>query len=139
MIILDTNVLSEFMRPRPDERVVAWLDLQPSPSVWTTAVTVFEIEFGLQRMPESRRKKEREDLFREMIRSVLRGRILAFDTPAAVAAGALSAALQAQGRPLEIRDVQIAGIARVRGVPVATRNTKHFEHLCDVIDPWDAS
>lgn len=136
MIILDTNVLSAFMRPDPDLKVADWLDRQPSASVWTTAVTIFEIEFGLQRMPQGKRREFRERKFQELVSQVLDGRVLSFDTKAAIAAGALSAALQAQGRTVEIRDVQIAGIARSRNAAVATGNVKHFELACEVHNPW---
>jgi predicted nucleic acid-binding protein len=139
MIILDTNVLSEFMKLRPHASVVAWLDRQDAGSVWTTSITVFEVEFGLQRMPAGKRRSEREGMFQDMIAAVLRGRVLPFDRPAAVAAGAISAALEAQGRPVEIRDVQIAGIARARNATVATRKVPHFDQACDVFNPFSDS
>lgn len=138
MILLDTNVLSAFMRPDPDLEVAEWLDQQPADSVWTSAVTVFEIEFGLERMPSGKPRAFRERKFRELVRDLLHGRVLAFDAEAALAAGAVAARLQSQGRPVEIRDVQIAGIARARDATVATRNVKHFEHTCTVFNPWGA-
>lgn len=137
MILLDTNVISAFMNPTPDEVVVAWLDRQLEGSVWTTAISVFEIEFGLQRLAQSKRRKRLKKAFLELLAEELDGRILPFDTAAAINAGALSAALQAKGRPLEIRDLQIASIARVRNAPVATRNVKHFADACEVRNPWE--
>ena len=137
MIILDTNVISEFMRPGPDEAVVAWLDRQSASAIWTTSITIFEVEFGLQKMPRGKRRKVREEQFQEMIATILRGRVLDFDTEAAIASGALGAASQADGRPIEIRDLQIAGIARARNATVATRNVKHFHELCQVRNPWE--
>ena len=71
-----------------------------------------------------------------MLREDLRGRVLPFDTQAAVAAGAVAAAFRAQGRTVDVRDVQIAGIARVRQAPVATRNVCDFELACEVCNPW---
>ncbi|MEO6596513.1 MAG: type II toxin-antitoxin system VapC family toxin [Planctomycetota bacterium] len=137
MIILDTNVVSVFMKEVPDEAVVAWLDRQPAGSEWTTAITVFEVEYGLHRLPEGQRRKHLEAAFHAMIHEDLGGRVLPFDTPAAMAAGPLVAALQARGFNTEIRDMQIAGIARVRNAPEATRNVRDFEQACVVRNPWE--
>lgn len=136
MIILDTNVLSAVMQREPSAQVVAWLNRQPTRSVWTTAVTVFEVEYGLQRLPNGKRRKAIGVAFRALIAEDLGGRVLAFDSSAAIAAGTISAALEVEGKKVEIRDVQIAGIARARQATVATRNVKHFERACTVINPW---
>jgi hypothetical protein len=136
LILLDTNVLSALMRRRPPDAVVAWLDGQPASSIWTTAVTVFEIEYGLRRLPEGKRRSTLEAAFRSVLTEEFGGRILSFDADAAQFAGAISAELEAAGRPVEIRDVQIAGIARARKAVVATRNIKHFQHACRTVDPW---
>ena len=136
MIILDTNVLSAVMHSSPPEVVIAWLDRQPASSVWTTAVTVFEIEYGLRRLPEGKRRALLEGAFRAVMTEDLGERILSFDAKAALAAGAISAALEAEGRTVDVRDVQIAGIARAREAIVATRNVRHFERSCDVVNPW---
>jgi len=136
VILLDTNVLSAVMQKDPPEAVIAWLNRQPASSVWTTAVTVFEVEFGLCRLPEGQRRTRLERAFRALLADELGGRVLAFDAAAALAAGSISAAFEAEGRPVEIRDVQIAGIARARQAVVATRNAKHFERVCKVVDPW---
>lgn len=137
MIILDTNVLSAFMLREPPDQVVAWLNRQPSSSVWTTAVTVFEVEYGLRRLPEGQRRTGLSRAFRALIAEDLGGRVLAFDHEAAEAAGEISATFEACGRPVEIRDVEIAGIARARRAVVATRNVKHFEGACAVVNPWE--
>lgn len=88
-------------------------------------------------MPEERRRSLLERLFREMLDDLLGGRVLAFDTQAAVAAGVLGAERRAQGQPVEIRDLLIAGIATSRSAAVATLNLKHFHDLCDVRNPWN--
>ena len=136
MIILDTNVLSAVMQSEPPDTVIAWLDRQPAGSVWTTAVTIFEIEYGLQRLPKGKRRAGLEDAFRTLMTEDLGGRILSFDAQAALAAGSISAALEAEGKLVEVRDVQIAGIARASPAVVATRNIKHFERTCRVVNPW---
>lgn len=137
MIILDTNVLVAVMQREPPEAVIAWLDEQPATSVWTTAITVFEIEYGLQRLAEGKRRAALQDAFRSLMVEEFGGRILPFDAQAALASGAISAVLKASGKKVEVREVQIAGIARARQASVATRDVKHFEGVCTVVNPWE--
>lgn len=137
MILLDTNVLSAVMQVDPPEVVIAWLDRQPARSVWTTAVTVFEVEYGLQRIPEGRRREELEKAFHATIAEELGGRILSLDAQAALAAGAIAASMAAEGRTPDFRDALIAGITRARGAVLATRNLKHFEGVCQLVNPWE--
>ncbi len=125
------------MRQNPEEAVIAWLDSQPEGSIWTTSITVFEIEYGLHRLAKGRHRNRLEEAFQGLLSEELEDRILPFDTTAAINAGALSAALEAKGKPLEIRDLQIASIARVRNAPVATRNVRHFVDACEVCNPWE--
>lgn len=137
MIVLDTNVLSALMRDTPDRAVVEWLDNQPTESIWTTSVTVFEIRTGIQLLTPSRRRKRLDDTFSQLLDDDLDGRVQSFDLAAAFAAGAIAATQQQAGWPVEIRDVQIAGIAASRHATVATRNTRHFEGTgVDLINPW---
>jgi len=138
VIILDTNVLSALMRSEPDVAVVEWLDEQPAESVWTTAVTVFEIWTGISLLDSGPRKDTLHTLFAALLTELLDGRVLAFDERAAREAGALAAARQRAGRVAEIRDVQIAGVALARKATVATRNVRHFVWPeVDVVNPWD--
>jgi predicted nucleic acid-binding protein len=136
MIVLDTNVLSALMRKAPDPTVVEWLDNQPTESIWTTSVTVFEIRTGIELLTSSRRKRL-DKMFSQLIDEDLDGRVQSFDLTAAAAAGPIAAAQQKLGRTVEIRDVQIAGIAASRRATVATRNTRHFEGTgVDLVNPW---
>lgn len=138
MIILDTNVLSALMRGRPDPTVVDWLDEQPAESVWTTAVTVLEVRMGLELLRASRRRTRLESAFDHLLENDLDGRVLAFDTAAANAAGIALAEAQRKDRSTDIRDAQIGGIALARRAAVATGNTRHFEPLgVTVVDPWN--
>ncbi|MBI1381635.1 MAG: PIN domain-containing protein [Planctomycetaceae bacterium] len=137
MIVLDTNVLSAVMQAEPPDVVIAWLDRQPTRSLWTTAVTVFEVEYGLQRIPDGRRRKTLETAFRATIAEELGGRILSLDAHAALAAGAIAAALAAEGRTPDFRGALIAGITRARGAVLATRNVKHFAGVCQLVNPWE--
>jgi predicted nucleic acid-binding protein len=139
VILLDTNVISALMRREPEPAVVDWLDRQPSESVWTTSVTVFEVRTGLHLLASGRRRRALEGAFDALLAEELEGRIQSFDTAAANAAGDIAAEQQAAGRPVEIRDVQIAGIAKARRAHLATRNTRHFTDLgIELIDPWSA-
>ena len=137
MILLDTNVVSALMRRHPDVAVISWLDRQPAESIWTTTITVFEVITGLRLLAEGRRRRDLEGAFDVLLVEELDGRVQSFDASAALAAGEIAARRQAAGRTLEIRDVQIAGIATARRAQLATRNTCHFTDLgITLIDPW---
>jgi predicted nucleic acid-binding protein len=137
LILLDTNVVSALMRRDADPTVVAWLDALPPESVWTTSITVFEIRFGLQILASGRRRQRLEEAFASALAEDFEGRVLAFDDVAAQAAGRIAAERRRAGRIVEIRDVQIAGIAAARKATIATRNVRHFEGLgLPLIDPW---
>jgi predicted nucleic acid-binding protein len=137
MIILDTNVLSALMLREADPRVVGWLDGQAPESIWTTSVTVFEIRFGIETLTDGRHRRRLEEAFSKALEEEFEGRVLPFDQNAAQAAASIAAHQRRQGRPVEIRDVQIAGIASARKATLATRNTRHFQALgIPLIDPW---
>jgi predicted nucleic acid-binding protein len=139
VILLDTNVLSALMQTRPDPAVVAWLDSQPPESVWVTAVTVFKIRFALELLSASRRRKALEAAFDAMLRDDLAERIAPFDSAAAEEAAKLAARRPRRGRPVDLRDTQIAGIALARRASLATRNVRHFDGLSvTVVNPWTA-
>ena len=138
MILLDTNVLSALMRRRPDPVIVSWLDSQAPESLWTTAVTVFEIRYGIDLLPAGRRRRALESAFDAMLSDDLAGRVAAFDGTAAAEAAKLAARRQRIGRSVDFRDTQIAGIALARRADVATGNVRHFEGLgLSIINPWE--
>ena len=140
MIVLDTNVVSALMRREIDHTVVAWLDDQPPESVWTTAVAVFEIRFGLGILADGQRRRRLEDAFEHVLADDFEGRVLAFEQAAAQEAASVAERRRQAGRPVEIRDAQIAGIVAARRATLATRNTRHFDELgIALIDPWAAS
>jgi predicted nucleic acid-binding protein len=137
VIILDTNVLSALMRKDPDDSVVGWLDRQPAQSIWITTITLFESRFGLALLPAGRRRRLLEAAFDKLLVEDLENRVLDFDSAAANQAAALAAERHAAGRPVDMRDTQIAGIAVARRAAIATRNVRHFEGLrVAVVDPW---
>ncbi|MBI1731835.1 MAG: type II toxin-antitoxin system VapC family toxin [Gammaproteobacteria bacterium] len=137
MIVLDTNVLSALMRETPDAPVVAWLDRQPAVSIWITSITLFEARLGLALLPRGRRRKSLEAAFVRVLEEDLENRVLDFDNAAAAEAAELTAARREVGRPLDMRDTQIAGIVLARRATLATRNVRDFGDLdVAVIDPW---
>jgi predicted nucleic acid-binding protein len=139
VIILDTNVISALMRSEADPVVVRWLDGLPPESLWTTAITVFEVRLGLEVLAAGRRRRLLEAAFAAALDEDFGGRVLPFDQAAAQTAGRIAAERRRAGRTVEIRDVQIAGIAKARKSAVATRNRRHFEGLgLDLLDPWSA-
>jgi predicted nucleic acid-binding protein len=136
VIILDTNVLSALMRQLPDQSVVAWLDDQPRTSVWTTSVTVLEIQFGLQILAPGKRRTLLSEAFDELL-DRLGQRVVTFDVEAARKASHLMAQRHKTGRPGDLRDTMIAGIAIAQHATLATRNTSHFEDAgIPLINPW---
>ncbi len=137
MIVLDTNVLSELMRPNPAERVVAWLAAQPAASVYTTSITQAEILHGLLLLPPGRRRRGLEAAAETMFAKDFEGRILGFGSEAALPYARIASARRRAGRPLSQFDAQIAAIAHSAGAAVATRNVADFAG-CGVklIDPW---
>ena len=140
MIILDTNVLSALMHKVPDATVVEWLDRQPAESIWITSITLFEARLGLALLPDGKRRRALASAFARLLAEDLENRVLDFDTGAANEAAELAAQRQRAGRPIDMRDTQIAGIALARHAALATRNTRHFADLeFNVIDPWQTS
>jgi predicted nucleic acid-binding protein len=140
LILLDTNVLSALMQREPDAAVVGWLDSQSAESIWTTSITVFEVRTGLELLEAGNRRRALQRAFDQLLAGELDGRVQSFDQSAAVAAGTIAADRQRAGRTLEVRDVQIAGIALARKATLATRNLRHFEGLgVDLVDPWSVA
>ncbi len=137
MILLDTNVLSALMQHKPDLAVIRWLDGQPRTSVWTTAITVFEIRFGLQSMPAGKRRLLLLGTFDRVVAELIQQRIAPFDNAAAQQAADLMAVRQKNGRTGDLRDTMIAGITLATHATLATRNLKHFEEISSVVvNPW---
>ena len=123
----------------PDPIVVKWLNRQANESIWTTSITIFELQFGLDLMAEGRKRRALELEFQRLISEDLGNRVLEFDASAAAAAGSLAAERQLKGKSGDIRDTQIAGIALTRRATLATRNVRHFSDIAaPVVNPWTA-
>jgi toxin FitB len=139
MVILDTNVVSEVMDEAPDAVVIRWLDRLSWTSMWTTAVTVLEIRYGLTIMPSGRRRRQRENAFARLLNENFEGRILQFDHVAAEETASLMGARRRTGPLGDLRDNMIAGIALAQRATLATRNIRHFADLSvPVVNPWHA-
>lgn len=139
MIVLDTNIVSELMRPSPTVDVIRWLDRQPRTSIWITSVNVFELRFGLQSMPVGKRQAAMIAWLEKWLTDVVQQRIASYDEAAARLAAELAAQRERKGRPGELRDTMIAGIVLANRATLATRNVRHFEDIAEsVVNPWEA-
>ncbi len=137
MILLDTNILSELMRPAPGKGVEQWLADQPDASVFISAITEAELRYGVALLPAGKRRTTLAAVIEDMLGEDFTGRILPFDSAAAVAFAEIAATRRQAGRPIAQADAQIAAIARSRGAALATRNVPDFEGCgIDVVNPW---
>jgi predicted nucleic acid-binding protein len=137
VIVLDTDVVSALMRREIDPVVVAWLDAQPSESIWTTALAVWEVRSDLELLAEGRSRRHLEAAFEGMLRDDLEGRVLPFEQIAAWQAALIADRRKRAGQAIVVRDAQIAGIVAARRGTLATRNTRHFSDLgIALVDPW---
>lgn len=139
MILLDTNVVSEPLKPQPDAAVLRWLDAQNIEALYLPAIGLAELMFGVATLPDGRRKRELETQLDQRVLTVFKGRVLPFDAAAAAAHAKLRARGRRLGRGIPIVDGYIAAIAMAHGLTVATRDTSPFVAAgLPVIDPWAA-
>ena len=140
MIVLDTNVLSEVLKPLPSEIVLRWLAEQDSQAIFTTTITQAEILYGIERLPTGKRRAHLVTATEKMFMEDFHGRVLPFDDAAARAFAKVGSARSAAGLPISQFDALIAAIARSqRATAVATRNTADFERCgVEIINPWNA-
>jgi hypothetical protein len=137
VIVLDTNVVSELMRPEPNPAVLAWVDAQSDRDLWLCSVAVSELLYGLARLPMGSRRAQLTQAFEAMLDEDLAGRVLAYDLPAAVVYADLVSAREQLGQPLAMADAQIAATCLAHGARLATRNVRDFEGLgLSWINPW---
>jgi toxin FitB len=139
MIVLDTNVLSEALRPVPEPSVLDWLADQPSASLFTTAVTRGEILYGIRLLSDGKRRKGLWDAATKIFDEDFAGHVLSFDGDAAGMYADIAASRRIAGEPISQFDAMIAAMARSRGAILATRNVKDFESCgIEVVNPWMA-
>jgi len=137
MVILDTNVISEPLKPEGDPAVLNWLDLQEIDTLYLTTITVAELRFGIAALPPGNRKRRFEEAFEHRILSLFEDRILPFDMADTVAYARIRAKAKTSGKAIATADGFIAAIAAQHGFAVATRDTSPFEAAgIPVINPW---
>jgi len=135
--LLDTNVLSEPMKERPNSRVLAWLSQVNEDQVFVSVVTITELRYGVERLATGKRREHLDGWLRKDLISRFGGRILPIDLRIADVCGGLMARSESMGRPIETRDAFIAATAEVHGLTLVTRNTSDFEPtLKAIISPW---
>lgn len=139
MIVVDTNVVSEAMSPRPDPAVVRWLNAQAAETLNLPSVALAALLFGVGAPPEGARKVRLTEALDGLL-ALFPGRVLPFDQECARRYADMAVAARAAGRTLSVADGYIAATAAARGFAIATRNTRHFQDTgVEVIDPWQSS
>jgi predicted nucleic acid-binding protein len=139
VIILDTNVLSELMKPRQDPAVARWIEKHKLVELFTTSVTEAEVLYGIELLPSGKRREGLLTEAEQMFNIDFAGRILGFEENSALAFARIAADRRSKGRPMTDFDAQIAAIARTHHAPLATRNSSDFENCgIELIDPWQA-
>ena len=137
MILLDTNIVSEVMKPAPKRVVVEWMNHQETVTLYLSTITLAEIGYGLRIMADGKRRRSLEGRFEKFVDDGFDQRILGFDTAAARLYGEVMGHRKAVGRPLSILDGQIASIARANNFTVATRNVDDFKDCgLSLINPF---
>ena len=138
MIILDTNIVSELMRPKPSSHVVDWVAGQAAATLYLSTVNEAELLYGVEILPPGGRRNRLLQEVEGMLREDFDGRILPFDSAAAQTYAVIAAARRAAGRPINHADCQISAIARSQGASVATSDMDDFEGVgVEVINPWE--
>ena len=139
MILLDTNVVSEPLRPAPDARVIAWIDAQPLETIFLSAITVAELRAGVALLPAGKRRSGLQQNLEKRVLPLFAGRVLPFDLACTPAYAELLAKARAAGMAISTADGYIAAIAAANGFAVATRDAGPFEAAgVAVINPWRA-
>ena len=137
MYVLDTNVVSELMRPAPHPSVEAWVAKHSGAHLYFSAIGEAELRYGVAIMPAGRRREALAAAVDGLVREDFAGRVLPFDSAAAHAYAEIAAARRRAGRPVSQADCQIAAIAHARGLALATRNVRDFADMgIEIADPW---
>lgn len=139
MILLDTNVLSELMRPEPNQEVVQWLNRRPDYEIWICSVTVAEIRLGISLLPQGKRRREFLIAAEQTFQDDFFERCLPFDCEAAEHYAHIQAMRKQQGLPMSVEDAQIAAVALTANLVLATRNVKDFVGIdgLQIVNPWE--
>lgn len=137
MIVMDTNVVSEIVKPSPSPTVIAWFSTQRPHDLYTTTITQAEILYGIELLPKGHRRAALQGAMAKVFDQIFAGRVLPFDEGSAYAFAMIAANHRLSGRTIGELDSQIAGIALSRGALLATRNVADFEGSgVELINPW---
>jgi toxin FitB len=140
LYLLDTNVVSELLRPMPDPRAIGWFSAHPTSSLYLSTVSEAELLLGVTLLPEGKRRSALAAAVEAILAEEFSGRILSFDRTAAQCYAAISASCRMAGRPISAFDGQIASIALANDLSVVTRNLRDFAGCgIGIIDPWQAA
>ena len=140
MLLLDTNILSEMMRPKPNAKVIAWLNQQSSQALFISSISIAEIHYGLYMLPSGKRKQQLQQRFEQFVHQAFQFRLLDFDGPSANLYGNVMGEAKLNGHPMSIADGQIAAITLAHNFVLVTRNTKGFKHSgVELINPFEAN
>lgn len=137
--LLDTNVVSEWVKPLPNHAVIAWLDAVDEDRVFLSVMTLTELRFGIERLPASKRRKRLQDWLEQELPLRFESRILDIDQAIAHQCGALLAQQEAAGRQLGVVDAYLAATARAHGLTLVTRNDSDFKAAVPCLNPWLSS
>jgi len=137
MLILDTNVISEILRPSPETKIIAWLGARPRSTLFTTTITRAELLYGVHLLPDGRRKHALLTAVLHIFDTDLYGQVLGFDPHAADLYAQIAATRRQMGRPISQFDAMIAAVTRSIGARLVTRNNKDFDHCgIETVNPW---
>jgi toxin FitB len=134
--LLDTNAVSEWIKPQPNPGLIAWMEATDEDRVFLSVITLVELRYGVERLPASKKRKRLEDWLENELALRFEERILGVDCGIALACGRMIARREALGRPLEGMDALLAATAEVHRLTVITRNDSDFEGVAQCVNPW---
>lgn len=134
--LLDTNTVSEWVKPRPNAGVVEWMDSIDDDRVFLSVVSLAEVRYGIERLAHGNRRRQLEEWLERELPLRFEGRILPVDAGIADTWGKIVARGEAAGRPIAVMDAFLAATAEVHRLTLVTRNVSHFSLLKTVVNPW---
>lgn len=134
--LLDTNTVSEWVKPRPNAGVIDWMDSIDDDLVFLSVVSLAEVRYGIERLAQGNRRRQLEEWLERELPLRFEGRILPVDAGIADTWGKIVSSSEAAGRPIAAMDAFLAATAEVHHLTLVTRNVSHFSLLETVVNPW---